>query len=90
MNDCTSYTWYKDDYARPAFPHNNPNPEDQLNGPLLVSGAGSSNVLFLDGHSALIERNRVPFTNRDSLAYRQTFWNYSATITALGPIRDTW
>ena len=90
MNDCTSYTWYMNDYARPAFPHNNPNPEDQLNGPLLVSGAGSSNVLFLDGHSALIDRNRVPFYNRDSLAHRQTFWNYCKDITALGPIRDTW
>ena len=90
MADCTSYVWYSNDKYRPAFPHNNPNPEDQLTAPQIPSGSGSSNVLFLDGHAAMIERTRVPLIVRDANCYRQTFWNYCKHIGALSPIRDTW
>ena len=90
MADCTGYAWYTNDKHRPAFPHNNPNPEDQLTSPQLPAASGSANVLFLDGHVAMIERNRVPLVSRDANCYRQTFWNYCSRIGSLSPIRDTW
>ena len=90
MADCTGYAWYTNDKYRPAFPHNNPNPEDQLTSPQLPSASGSATVLFLDGHVAMIERNRVPLVSRDANCYRQTFWNYCSRIGSLSPIRDTW
>ena len=90
MADCTGYVWFKNNARRPAFPHNNPNPEDQLTAPQLGSGAGSSNVLFLDGHCALVDRNRVPLEVRDATNYKETFWNYCKDIGSLSKIRDNW
>ena len=90
MKDCTGYVWVTDSTMRPAFPHNNPNPEDQLNTPQIANGPGAANVVFLDGHVATVERSRVPLAIRSSIAYRQTFWNYSKLIGSLSPITDTW
>ena len=90
MNGCTSYVWVTDSSMRPAFPHNNNNPEDQLTLPQIATGSGSSNVVFLDGHCAMVERGKVPLAVRNANNYMQTFWNYCKYIGSLSPIKDTW
>ena len=90
MGDCSGYAWFKNDAKRPAFPHGNPNPEDQLTVPQVGAGAGSTNVLFLDGHSALVERSRVPLEVRDANNYKEKFWNYCKDLGSLSKIRDNW
>ena len=90
MADCTSYVWATDSSSRPAFPHNNNNPEDQLTLPQVASGSGSSNVVFLDGHCAMMDRGKVPLAVRVANSTRKTFWNYCKNIGSLSPIDDEW
>ena len=90
MADSLGYVWFKNGSSRPAFPHGNPNPEDQLTAPQVGSGAGYANVVFLDGHVASVERNRMPLEVRDATNYKETFWNYCKEIGALSNIRDNW
>ena len=77
---------------RVTFPHDNPNPEDQHDGPQIASG-GSANYAFLDGHVANIARSRVPLIVRDSNAIFQTFWHYTRIHTKIGWLKsyyDPW
>ena len=51
----------------PVFPHDNPNPADnetRIYGEKVTTGAGKSSFLFFDGHVDMLERNRVPASNR--------------------------
>ena len=90
MGDCTGYVWATDSSSRPAFPHNNNDPEDQLTLPQLASGSGSSSVVFLDGHCAMMDRGKVPLAVRVANSIRKTFWNYTKSIGSLSPIDDDW
>ena len=82
---------YTNDKYRPAFPHNNPDPEDQLTQPQLAAAPGSSTVVFLDAHVAPVSRKRMPLTVKDSSASRQTFWMYSMAARYPGTdLRDWW
>ena len=88
--NCESYVWGADDQYRIAFPHNNPNPEDQLTLPQLAAAPGAASVAFLDAHVAQVERRRVPLAVRGT-ALSQSFWNYSTRLkSSLGNIVDTW
>ena len=81
-----------DDAKRPAFPHNNPDPEDQLLTPQRPSG-GSANFVFLDAHAAVIDRKRAPLNVKDPKATQQTFWSYCknfAKAGSIGKVVDTW
>ena len=80
---------------RLAFPHNNPNPEDQQSTEALPAGPGSSNFVFLDAHAAAVKRNKVPLAIRlgSQAAYQQTFWSFSIKHASWGSICkvvDTW
>ena len=90
MGNCDGFIAPEDDVYRPAFPHNNQNPEDQLNNPQIASG-GSASFVFLDGHAASITRARTPLNVRDTNAKKQTFWAYSSKFKSLyiTPV-DTW
>ena len=51
----------------PVFPHDNPNPaenETRIYSEKITSGAGKSSFLFFDGHVQMIQRNKVPASNR--------------------------
>ena len=51
----------------PVFPHDNPNPaenETRICAEKVTSGAGKSSFLFFDGHVQMIQRNKVPASNR--------------------------
>ena len=90
MADCTGYVWGHNGNMRPAFPHGNSNPEDQLTNPQVASG-GSANAVFLDGHSAMVERRRVPLAANTTGYVSQSFWNYSTSLSgSLGAVKDTW
>ena len=82
--------WGANGDRRPAFPHNNPDPEDQLNNPQIASG-GRSTVLFLDCHASAVERSKMPLEANKSKYVSQSFWNYSARVkSSLGGLIDTW
>ena len=88
--DSTGKLWGKDAERRPAFPHGNPDPEDQLKNPQIANG-GSSNVLFLDAHASAVARSKMPLAVNNSRYVSQSFWNYSARVKAsLGGLLDTW
>jgi prepilin-type N-terminal cleavage/methylation domain-containing protein/prepilin-type processing-associated H-X9-DG protein len=88
--DSTGKLWCSDAERRPAFPHNNPDPEDQLNNPQIASG-GFANILFLDGHASPVARSRMPLTVNKSKCVSQSFWNYSSRVkSSLGGLIDTW
>ena len=88
--DSIAYFWCANNERRAAFPHNNPDPEDQLNNPQVASG-GRSTILFLDCHAAAVERSRVPLVVNNNRAVSQSFWNYSPRVKAsLGGFLDTW
>ena len=88
--DNIAYVWGNDNERRPAFPHDNPDPEDQLKNPQIASG-GSSMVLFLDCHASAVERSKMPLKVRDSRYVSQSFWNYSSRVKgSLGAFLDTW
>ncbi|MBR2374635.1 MAG: hypothetical protein IKA87_10450, partial [Lentisphaeria bacterium] len=94
MSDCDGYVTVSDNTQRPAFPHDNPNPEDQFTNPQVASG-GSANFVFLDAHADNISRARTPLAVKDADAVMQTFWFYTKRMEALGSfagkkIRDTW
>ena len=67
-------------YFFPVFPHYNPNPADNERGKQqLVTGPGKASFTFLDGHVQMLDRNKVPCTERNtdsttSGAYYSTFW----------------
>ena len=51
----------------PVFPHDNPNPADnetRIYSEKITTGAGKSSFLFFDGHAMMIQRNKVPASNR--------------------------
>ena len=51
----------------PVFPHDNPNPaenETRIYTEKITTGAGKSSSLFFDGHVQMIQRNKVPASNR--------------------------
>ena len=66
----------------PVFPHDNPNPgadETKLANPQNYAGKGKGTFLFFDAHAKLLDRYKVPITERvgDSTttgAYYSTFW----------------
>ena len=94
MSNCDGYITVSDSAQRPAFPHDNPNPEDQFTNPMVASG-GSANFVFLDAHADNISRTRTPLAVKDADAVMQTFWFYTKRMEALGSfggkkIRDTW
>lgn len=90
--DCDWYVWANDDQFRIAFPHYNPDPEDQLNNPQVAAGPGSATVLFLDAHAAQLKRTKVPLVARDpSKACGMSFWNYSSRLhSTLWTVNDNW
>ena len=67
----------------PVFPHDNPNPgqdETKLADPQNYVGKGKGTFLFFDAHAKLLDRYKVPITERvgDSTttgAYYSTFWH---------------
>lgn len=67
----------------PVFPHDNPNPgvdETKLANPQNYVGKGKGTFLFFDAHAKLLDRYKVPITERvgDSTttgAYYSTFWH---------------
>lgn len=93
MGGCYGNIVPTDDSCRVAFPHDNPDPEDQLNGPPVPSG-GSANFVFLDAHAANVTRAKTPLKVKDPAAFRQTFWAYSRHFERSGyfaePLLDTW
>ena len=51
----------------PVFPHDNPNPaenETRIYGGKITTGSGKSSFLFFDGHVKMIQRNKVPASDR--------------------------
>ena len=65
----------------PVFPHSNPNPGDnerRLHGSKISSGEGKASFLFFDFHVSMLNRNRVPASNRTPSgwagAYYCSFW----------------
>ena len=95
MRDCDGYVSPGDGKVRPAFPHDNPNPEDQFDQPQVASG-GSANFVFLDAHADNVTRARTPLAVKGDLvaAQRQTFWAYTKRLESLGSfggkVLDTW
>ena len=92
MSGCDGYVSSGDSAQRPAFPHDNPDPEDQLKSPQVASG-GSASIAFLDAHASNITRVRMPLAVNNSSAVRQTFWAYSKLFKNLGSVGapiDTW
>ena len=66
---------------RAAFPHDNPNPEDQHGtAPQIAAAVGSANFVFLDAHAANVARAKVPLYVRDTLANRRPFWLHSRVL----------
>ena len=67
-------------YFFPVFPHYNPQPDDnEMGRQQLTTGPGKASFTFLDGHVQMIERNKVPCTERNgdswaTGAYYSTFW----------------
>ena len=67
----------------PVFPHDNPNPgidETILADPQNYSGKGKGTFLFFDAHAQMLDRYKVPITERvgDSTstgAFYSTFWH---------------
>ena len=77
---------------RPAFPHDNPDPEDQLESPQVASG-GSASFVFLDAHAANVARRKTPLAVNKARAVQETFWAYSKLFKNLGSVGapiDTW
>ena len=90
-SNCDGRVLYSNDQYRPAFPHNNPDPEDQLTQTQLAAAPGSSTVVFLDAHVAPVSRKRMPLAIKDGSASRQTFWMYSMAARYPGTdMRDWW
>lgn len=91
-SDCIAKVIYaNNDSSRPAFPHNNPDPEDQLTNMQIAAGQGSSTVAFLDAHVAPVSRKRMPLAVKDGSASRQSFWTYSMAARYPGTdLRDWW
>ena len=90
MADCGGRVWGADNSYRPAFPHNNPEPEDQLNMMQVPEGNSTSSVLFLDCHVAQISRSKMPLASRGA-ALGKSFWNYTHQLkSVLGKIDDNW
>ena len=89
--DCEGRVMYSNDKYRPAFPHNNPDPEDQLTQTQLAAAPGDSTVVFLDAHVAPVSRKRMPLSIKDGSASRQSFWMYSMAARYPGTdLRDWW
>ena len=65
---------------RAAFPHDNPNPEDQHGTAPQIAAGGSANFVFLDAHAANVARAKVPLYVRDDLANRRPFWLHSRVL----------
>ena len=67
----------------PVFPHDNPNPgldETKLANPQNYVGKGKGTFLFFDAHAKLLDRYKVPITERvgdsgTTGAYYSTFWH---------------
>ena len=67
----------------PVFPHDNPNPgtdETKLADPQNYVGKGKGTFLFFDAHAKLLDRYKVPITERvgdssTSGAFYSTFWH---------------
>ncbi|MBR4663713.1 MAG: prepilin-type N-terminal cleavage/methylation domain-containing protein [Lentisphaeria bacterium] len=91
MGNCQGWIGEGNDDYRAAFPHDNSNPEDQLNGPQLPTG-GSASFVFLDAHAANISRAKTPLDVKTPVSRRQTFWAYSKRFGeyGFGSILDTW
>ena len=73
----------------PAFPHNNPLAGSDGSGTSapLVTGAGDSSVLFLDGHAQFISRNKLPAFNKTPSVDTTTFWH---PWRRKKPVNDNW
>ena len=73
----------------PAFPHNNPLAGSDGSGTSapLVTGAGDSTVLFLDGHAQFISRNKLPAFNKTPSVDTTTFWH---PWRRKRPVNDNW
>ena len=88
--DNVAYVWSLDNEKRPAFPHDNPDPEDQLKNPQVASG-GSNTVLFLDCHASALARSKMPLAVNTASASGKSFWNYSSRLKAsLWTVNDNW
>ncbi|MBR2872499.1 MAG: type II secretion system protein [Lentisphaeria bacterium] len=67
----------------PVFPHDNPNPgldETKLANPQNYVGKGKGTFLFFDAHAQLLDRYKVPITERvgdsgTTGAFYSTFWH---------------
>ena len=89
---CDGYVAPEDGAQRPAFPHDNPDPEDQLESPQVASG-GSASFVFLDAHAANVARRKTPLAVNKARAVQETFWAYSKLFKNLGSVGapiDTW
>ena len=94
MGDCDGYVSFFNNAKRPAFPHSNQDPEDQLTKTQVASG-GSANFVFLDAHADNIPRARVPLQIKNENDYFQTFWFYTQRMLSWSAfkgwkVRDTW
>jgi prepilin-type processing-associated H-X9-DG protein len=82
---------YANNEFRPAFPHGNPDPEDQMTNPQTAGGPGSSTVLFLDAHVEPVARTRMPLSVKYGMCYRESFWTYAKEAGYPGvALWDTW
>ena len=88
--DNVAYVWSLDNEKRPAFPHDNPNPEDQLTNPQIAAG-GTGTVLFLDCRASALARSKMPLAVHTASASGKSFWNYSSRLKAsLWTVNDNW
>ena len=89
--DCEARVSYADGQYRPAFPHFNPDPEDQLKNMQVAGGPGSSTVLFLDAHVDPVARKKMPLAASYNMSYRETFWTFAREAGYPGvSLKDTW
>ena len=90
MGDCGGRVWGSTSASfvayRPAFPHDNPDPDDQLTSPMFTEGNSRSTVLFLDCHVDQLTRSKMPLGS-----VSKSFWNYTKQLKSiLGNINDNW